>query len=86
MNEFYLHEKGFEYVNDGWRSILHETAVQDFLIGKFNFEKALTLLRVEFCPPLGILLNISTPIHPALRRLDKRFAALLELRRLAEAH
>jgi len=82
MNEFYLGAQGFGYVNDGWRSIFHETGVQDFLIQKFNFEKAPANLRVQFRPPLGALLHISTPLHAMLSRREKRFKAVLELRRL----
>lgn len=83
MNEFYLREQGFEYVNDGWRSILHETNMQDFLIGKFNFEKAPARLRVQFRPPLGALLKLSAPFHPVLPRLDKRLGAVLQMRQLS---
>ncbi len=83
MNEFYLREQSFEYVNDGWRSILHETAVQDFLTGKFNFEKVGARLHIAFRPPLGALLNVSAPLHPILRKFDPRFAAVLELRQAA---
>jgi hypothetical protein len=85
MNEFYLRDQGFEYVNDGWRSILHETAVQDFLIGKFNFEKAAARLCVEFRPPFNALLKVSSSLHPILRKLDRRVAAIFELRQAAGA-
>ena len=82
MNEYYLGAQGFAYVNDGWRSIFHETGVQDFLIQKFNFEKAPANLRVRFRQPLATLLQVSTPLHPVLSRVDNRLKALLELRRL----
>ncbi len=82
MNEFYLGAEGFDYVNDGWRSIFHETGVQDFLMQKFNFEKAHTNLRVQFRQPIAALLQISVPLHPVLSRADNRLKALLELRRL----
>ena len=82
MYEFYLGAEGFDYVNDGWRSIFHETGVQDFLMQKFNFEKAHTNLRVQFRQPIAALLQISVPLHPVLSRADNRLKALLELRRL----
>ncbi|SFV55954.1 hypothetical protein MNB_SV-12-1792 [hydrothermal vent metagenome] len=40
MNEYYLNQKKYLYVNDGARSIAHNTNIQDFLIKKFNFKKS----------------------------------------------
>ena len=31
MNEFYLKNKRFRYVNDGWRIIFHQSNIQSFL-------------------------------------------------------
>jgi hypothetical protein len=78
MNQFYLEHERFEYVNDGWRSVLHDTGVQDFLVREFGFERVAAPLRVQFREPLATLLKWSAPF----RGLDKRLAAVLELRRL----
>ena len=40
MNEYYLGEKNYSFVKAGFRSLLHDTSVQDFLIKKFGFRKA----------------------------------------------
>ncbi len=37
MNDHYLNERKMLYINDGARSIRHDTGVQDFLIQKFKF-------------------------------------------------
>jgi len=42
MNQYYLKEKSFEYVNDGFRNILHQTNIQKYLIEKFRFRKEYT--------------------------------------------
>jgi hypothetical protein len=85
MNEFYLGEQKFEYVNDGWRSVFHDTGVQEFLIGKFNFEKRPARLRMHFRPPLAALLRLATPLHSLMTRMDRRLGATLELRRIGLA-
>lgn len=85
MNEHYLGECGVGCVNDGWRSVLHDTGVQDFLIQKFGFEKMPLALHIHFRRPLGALLNLTTPLHPALSRWNRQLAALFELRSLRTA-
>ena len=44
-NRYYLRDNKYQYVNDGFRSILHKTNYQDFLIRKFGFKK-LTLIFI----------------------------------------
>ncbi len=48
MNQYYLNEKNFLYVNDGARSISHDTNIQDFLIQKFRFRKAYCKLHIVY--------------------------------------
>lgn len=79
MNEFYLGTEKFRYVNDGWRSVLHDTGMQKFLIQKFGFELMPLDLNLHFRRPLGTMLNLSVPVHPLLRRANRKMAALLQL-------
>lgn len=83
MNEYYLAQQGFQYVNDGFRSILHETGIQDFLIKKFGFEKAPTGLHVYYRPPFGQLLRMARPVRGLIGRLYPQANALFELNRLS---
>jgi hypothetical protein len=82
MNEYYLSQKGFQYVNDGFKSIVHETGIQEFLIRKFGFEKAYTGLHVHYRPPLGQLLQAVRPFRTAVTTLCPKTKALFELERL----
>ena len=82
MNEYYLAQEGFQYVNDGFRSISHETGIQEFLIKKFGFEKAYTGLHVHYRPPLGQLIRLARPFRPAITRILPKANALFELDRL----
>ena len=40
MNQHYLNERNFRYVNDGARSYFYKTNIQSYLIQKFKFRKA----------------------------------------------
>lgn len=63
MNRYYLEEKHFLYVNDGARSISHDTNIQDFLIQKFKFRKAYCKLHVAYRWDIGLIVNILYPLR-----------------------
>lgn len=82
MNEYYLAEQQYQYVTDGFRSILHETGIQGFLIRKFGFEKARTGLHVHYRAPFGQLLRMARPFRGPIARIYPKANALFELDRL----
>ena len=63
MNEYYLSEKKIRYVNDGSRSISHETNIQSFLVDKFKFRKAYCKLHLEYSILIKSFLIIVTPFE-----------------------
>ena len=71
MNKYYLDDKGYDYINDGARSILHDTNFQDFLISKFNFRKAYCRLHVHYKFPAGAAVAVLYPFRKLLFRSDK---------------
>ncbi len=79
MNEFYLQTEHFQYVNDGWRSLLHETQIQDYLIRKFGFRKAYTPMSVFYTPMASILAKVCYPWRNLVGRIDLRLAGLCRL-------
>jgi hypothetical protein len=85
MNRYYLDDRRVEYVNDGFRSILHETRLQDFLEHEFGFERAYTDLQLSYRPPYGLLVRTTFPVRTIMSRVDQRFRALYELERLSRA-
>jgi hypothetical protein len=85
MNEHYLAERGVEYVNNGFRSILHDTQVQSFLEQTFGFEKAYTRLDTRYRAPYGALVRATLPLRGLIGRVDERFGALYEIERVARA-
>ena len=58
MNQYYLEEKNFLYVNDGARSISHDTNIQTFLIDKFKFRKAYCKLNIVYRWDIGLAVKV----------------------------
>lgn len=48
MNTEYLNTRGFKYVSDGTRTLLHPTGIQEFLEKKFLFRKAYCRLQLFY--------------------------------------
>lgn len=63
MNEYYLHQLGLKYVNDGARSITNHSNIQPFLIQKFHFRQAYCHLQVVYVPWLKILVTLLFPFR-----------------------
>jgi hypothetical protein len=82
MNQYYLADHGFDYVNNGFRSILHETQVQEFLLHTFRFEKSGTPLDVTYRAPYGALMRATFPLRTVIGKLNPRFRALYEVERV----
>jgi hypothetical protein len=85
MNEHYLTERGVAYVNDGFRSILHGTELQEFLERNFAFEKAYTGLATFYRQPFRAFVRATFPFRKVIGRLDERARAIYELERVARA-
>lgn len=82
MNEHYLAQQQFDHVTDGFRSISHQTGIQDFLVREFGFEHARTGLHIHYRTPLGCLLKVARPLRRLLLNAGPKAQALLELERI----
>lgn len=63
--------KGDFYINDGARSILHETAFQDYLEKYFGFRKAYCKLHVIYRFPLNICVKMLFPFRKFIKDTTK---------------
>ncbi len=54
----YLKNREFNYISDGYRTLLHNTGIQDFLIRKFGFYKLPLKLNVHIRFPLNFIIEI----------------------------
>jgi hypothetical protein len=82
MNQYYLNEKNFKYVNDGARSISHNTNIQQFLIDKFKFRKAYCRLHVLNSRSLALVIKLLYRFKGLIKRgnlgLFLKISVLLE--------
>jgi hypothetical protein len=85
MNEFYLEEQHIGYVNDGWRSLRHETNVQDFLIKKFGFRRQHSRLEISYRTGVRAAVALAYPFRKPLSRLSSKAAGLLQLEEIRRA-
>ncbi len=83
LNEFYLKEHNFAFVNDGFRNLSHDTKIQEFLIKKFNYERYPLILYIKFKHPWGLLLKVSKPFKCILKKINPKFKAIISLSDIA---
>ncbi len=70
MNRYYLEEENFLYVNDGARSISHETNIQSFLVDKFKFRKAYCRLNIVYRKDIAIFVKVLYPFRTIISKLS----------------
>jgi hypothetical protein len=70
MNQYYLNERNFRYINDGARSISHDTNIQEFLIKKFKFRKAYCKLNIIYNSRIGFLVKFLYSFRLPLKLLN----------------
>jgi hypothetical protein len=78
MNEHYLGERGFRMVNDGLRSLLHDTEFQQFLMHQFGFRAATHRLSVRYRPLIGLTIAALRPFARRAGQWSGNLKALLE--------
>lgn len=63
-------EKGC-YIYDGERSVLHETAFQDYLEKYFDFRKAYCRLNIKYKKNIAVMVKVLYPMRGILRKFNK---------------
>jgi hypothetical protein len=74
MNRYYLETKKMRYVNDGARSISHETNIQKFLIEKFKFKKAYVKLHIAYRRDVGLAVKLLYPLKGMIGKIEHPLA------------
>lgn len=82
MNEYYLKKMDYLYVNDGTRSISHETNIQKFLLDKFHFRKAYCKLNISYRKDVWFIITSFYPLRKVISKINtkltKKLAVLLK--------
>lgn len=63
MNRYYLEEKRYSYVSDGFRSITGHSNIQPFLEKNFLFRKAYCRSEIFYKPWLAICIKLAYPFR-----------------------
>ncbi|WP_345970027.1 hypothetical protein WCX72_12320 [Sulfurimonas sp. HSL1-6] len=75
LNDYYLHQKGVRYIDDGARSLAHDTSVQQYLIRKFGFRKAYCRMHVVYRPSVQLAVRLLYPFRRIIASFRNKFAA-----------
>lgn len=70
MNHYYLNQHNFKYVNDGAKSMSHDTNIQNFLMQKFKFRKAYCKLHLRYRPIVKLIINILFPFKFLISKIQ----------------
>lgn len=72
MNKNYLATGSVKYVNDGARSLSHDTNIQNFLISKFKFRKAYCRLNIVYRLDVAMFVRVIFPFRNIINRFKSR--------------
>ena len=79
MNNYYLNKKRFKYINNGSRSVSHDTKIQSFLIKKFGFRKSYCKMNILYSPFVAVAIKFIYPFKFFIMHLNNNFANKLQV-------
>lgn len=80
--QYYLQQHQFEYINASFKSLLHPSALQDFLVRKFAFVRKPLSLGLHFRPTVLFLLRLFSPMRHSFSRSIPSLDALYTLQEI----
>lgn len=78
MIQYYLKNFNYQYINSGFRTLLHESNRQKFLIEKFGFRKAFIKIDVIYKPLVNRFIGFSFPFRNFLKNFNPKLEALFK--------
>ena len=84
MNKYYLNELSLDFVNDGARSISHDTNIQSYLIQKFDFRQAFCKLNIIYRWDIELLIKILFPFKNIIKKYNNKITNKLSVLLLQE--
>lgn len=67
LSEEYIKKQNFKCISDGYRSLVHETRIQELLMHKFGFEKIYLALCVKIRSPYHIFVDLLFPFRKLIK-------------------
>ena len=59
---------GIKYIHGGWRTMIHESNYQEYLMKNFGFRKAYCKLHIQYRPLMQIAVNVLYPLRGMIKK------------------
>ncbi len=79
MNTHYLDERSMKYVDDGPRSLSHQTNIQEYFINKFEFRRAYSRMHIVYNPKVRFAVKSLYPLKNFLSKNNSSIASKLNV-------
>ena len=64
---------GIKYIHGGWRSMIHESNYQEYLLKNFGFRKAYCKLHIQYRPLMQIAVNVLYPLRGIIKKVKNKW-------------
>lgn len=64
---------GIKYIHGGWRTIIHESNYQEYLMKNFGFRKAYCKLHIQYRPLMQIAVNVLYPLRGMIKNVKNKW-------------
>ena len=64
---------GIRYIHGGWRTMIHESNYQEYLMKNFGFRKAYCKLHIQYRPLMQIAVNVLYPLRGIIKKAKNKW-------------
>ena len=64
---------GIKYIHGGWRTMIHESNYQEYLMKNFGFRKAYCKLHIQYRPLMQIAVNVLYPLRGIIKKVKNKW-------------
>ena len=64
---------GSKYIHGGWRTVIHESNYQEYLMKNFGFRKAYCKLHIQYRPLMQIAVNVLYPLRGMIKKVKNKW-------------
>ena len=64
---------GIKYIHGGWRTVIHESNYQEYLMKNFGFRKAYCKLHIQYRPLMQIAVNVLYPLRGMIKKVKNKW-------------
>ena len=64
---------GIKYIHGGWRTMIHESNYQEYLMKNFGFRKAYCKLHIQYRPLMNLAVNVLYPLRGMIKKVKNKW-------------